>query len=595
MTTYTASSAGQTISLVAADDGVIENINLYPGRAELTRIFRVLVHEGENQVDIHGLPISLVDDSLRIEGLGRATICDVVVSHDDPDRVSALTSATTQVADLKRRRKELSMRISATQQSRSALETYLDTITADSTDVTSLGAIFEEHDKLAGVLDTRILDLEQEVSGVDQLIDTEKKNSQTSNAKQLTRKISITVFAQKAGKVKFNVKYRNRSRSKLDADIRDPGRYSEQRKAFNVALQSAHHSVYLRGKFWKNTKLTLETVTPSLSMTPPRITSWHLWVRDSRSHAYPIVAGMMGPPAIIQERSRSSSRSRSRSRSPRRRRRSHSTSPPPRMQHLQVAVTNNGGVMATFKVPGVVNLPSDAQQHNMTIAQLDLQADFIWYTIPSQDARTFIKAKIKNGSDYRFISGKVKTYVDGSFASTGTMPAVSPQDTFDFSLGIDPGIKVTYHSREKKAAQSGIYSKSTNHTFIQRISIHNAKSTPIKNLKVTDRIPISDDQRIEVRLISPALALPAATPATEKNSSSILKLKSKQSVSDAVKVSSSVTANWDGLGEQDVDQKALGKDGVVCWLVSLAAQERVTLVLQYDISHAEGLDVHGLP
>lgn len=286
MTTYTASSAGQIISLVAADDGVIENINLYPGRAELTRIFRVLVHEGENHVDIHGLPISLVDDSLRlaqnhdskralfimfdfvslrIEGLGRATICDVVVSHDDPDRVSALTSATTQVADLKRRRKELSMRISATQQSRSALETYLDTITADGTDVTSLGAIFEEHDKLAGVLDTRILDLEQEVSGVDQLIDTEKKNSQTSNAKQLTRKISITVFAQKAGKVKFNVKYRkyfllssilqylmfpshSRSRSKLDADIRDPGRYSEQRKAFNVALQSAHHSVYLRGK-----------------------------------------------------------------------------------------------------------------------------------------------------------------------------------------------------------------------------------------------------------------------------------------------------------------------------------------------------------
>jgi hypothetical protein len=194
------------------------------------------------------------------------------------------------------------------------------------------------------------------------------------------------------------------------------------------------------------------------------------------------------------------------------------------------------------------------------------------------------------------------------------MPAVSPQDTFDFSLGyvfffrlisehfsanlsylsIDPGIKVTYHPREKKAAQSGIYSKSKNHAFTQRISIHNAKSTPIRDLKVTDRIPISDDQRIEVRLISPALALPVATSANEKTSTSILKLKSKQSVSDTVKVSSNVTANWDGLGEQDTDQKALGKDGVVCWFVSLVAQERVTLVLQYEISHAEGLDVNGI-
>lgn len=57
--------AAQTIALVAADDGAIENINLYPGRAELTRIFKVLVQKGENHVDIYGLPISLVDDSLK--------------------------------------------------------------------------------------------------------------------------------------------------------------------------------------------------------------------------------------------------------------------------------------------------------------------------------------------------------------------------------------------------------------------------------------------------------------------------------------------------------------------------------------------------
>jgi hypothetical protein len=66
ITSSTTVSAAQTIALVAADDGVIENINLYPGRAELTRIFKVFVQDGENHIDIHGLPISLVDDSLRL-------------------------------------------------------------------------------------------------------------------------------------------------------------------------------------------------------------------------------------------------------------------------------------------------------------------------------------------------------------------------------------------------------------------------------------------------------------------------------------------------------------------------------------------------
>ncbi|KAF5330515.1 hypothetical protein D9619_005213 [Psilocybe cf. subviscida] len=596
MITSTAISTAQTIVLVAADDSVIENINLYPGRAELTRIFKVVVHEGENHVDIHGLPVSLVDDSLRIEGHGWATICDVVVSQDDPDRISALSSTTTQIASLKRQRKELFVRVSATQQSRSALGTYLNTIKADNTGLASLSAIFEEQERLAGELDVRILDLEKELSDVDKLIDAERENSQSNNAKQLTRKISITVLAQKAGEVTVDVKYRKYLLVVQGANWKPIYEIQANTQSTEKPLTLLYKALITQStyEFWKNTTLTLETITPSLSMSPPHITPWHLWVRHRRpstplnvynmpmSQPHMHMAAMQQPTIIINQPPTMFPSSRSRSRSP-----------PPRMQHLQVAATDNGGIMATFRVPGVVNLPSDGQQHNMTIAQLDLQADFIWYTIPSQHARTFIKAKIKNGSDYRFISGKAKTYVDGSFASTGTMPAVSPQDTFDFSLGIDPGIKVTYHPREKKAAQSGIYSKSTNHTFIQRISIHNAKSTPVKNLKVTDRVPISDDQRIEVRLISPALTLPAATSATEKNPSSILKLKSKQSVSDTVKVSSSVTANWNGLGEQDVDQKALGKDGVVCWLVSLAAQGRVTLVLQYEVSHAEGLDING--
>jgi hypothetical protein len=139
------------------------------------------------------------------------------------------------------------MQVSATQQTRRALGTYLDTIKADLTDFASLRGIFEEHDKLAGELDARILNLEQGVSDLDKQIDVERKNPETNNQKQLSRKISITVLAQKAGEVTFDVKYRkdffgclpycdilyfgsrSRSRGELDTDIRDPSRYTEQR------------------------------------------------------------------------------------------------------------------------------------------------------------------------------------------------------------------------------------------------------------------------------------------------------------------------------------------------------------------------------
>lgn len=132
----------------------------------------------------------------------------MVVSDDDPDMVPAPTSATTAAADMRRRRNQLYMRISATQQSRKALGTYLETIKADRTDFSSLRTILEKHDKLAGELDTRILDLEKEMADIDDLMIIEKRNSQNSNDKHLTRKISITVQAQKARKVTFIIKYR---------------------------------------------------------------------------------------------------------------------------------------------------------------------------------------------------------------------------------------------------------------------------------------------------------------------------------------------------------------------------------------------------
>lgn len=147
---------------------------------------------------------------------------------------------------------------------------------------------------------------------------------------------------------------------------------------------------------------------------------------------------------------------------------------------------------------------------------------------------------------------------------------------------------------ERKATQSGLYSKTVIHNITQRINIHNTRSTPITNLKIIDCIPVSEDQRIEVRLISPALAMPTATASTEKSGSSILKLKTKQSVNDSVKVAPNVRVQWNGLGEPDVDQKAIGKDGMLSWFVSLASQERVTLVLQYEVSFPDGIAIEGV-
>lgn len=81
---------------------------------------------------------------------------------------------------------------------------------------------------------------------------------------------------------------------------------------------------------------------------------------------------------------------RSASRSPRRRARSLSPIDTPIMQHQAMVASNKGSSAATFRIPGYVNIPSDAQQHNVTIATVEVRAVFLWRTIPKIDTRVYM-------------------------------------------------------------------------------------------------------------------------------------------------------------------------------------------------------------
>lgn len=54
-----------TIELTSITDGKIAKVNLSPGRAEVTRVYKLALGAGVNQVRIAGLPHEIDRDSLR--------------------------------------------------------------------------------------------------------------------------------------------------------------------------------------------------------------------------------------------------------------------------------------------------------------------------------------------------------------------------------------------------------------------------------------------------------------------------------------------------------------------------------------------------
>ncbi|KAG5351764.1 hypothetical protein C0989_005019 [Termitomyces sp. Mn162] len=253
-----------------------------------------------------------------------------------------------------------------------------------------------------------------------------------------------------------------------------------------------------------------------------------------------------------------------------------------------VSSSGKGNVSATFQVPGLITIPSDGAAHNVTIVELSLGAVMSWVCVPKKDMKVHLNAKIKNASQYTLLRGTGSVYVDGSFISRSEVPAVSPEESFDCPLGLDPSIRIIYHPLSKKKSESGFYTKTTTHAYMQSITVFNTKSTPVERVRVSDQIPVSEDAQIQVRLLNPPLpSIAHAYKGQDKD-------KGKERVSDEgaekrVVVSKGISAMWEGEeGEGE------GRDGRFGWIVELPGQGKANVVLRYEVVVPAGTNFVGL-
>jgi Domain of unknown function (DUF4139) len=142
----------------------------------------------------------------------------------------------------------------------------------------------------------------------------------------------------------------------------------------------------------------------------------------------------------------------------------------------------------------------------------------------------------------------------------------------------------------KKTSQSGFMTKSQVHTFTQRITVHNTKSSSAEKVKIIDQIPVSEDSTIIVKLVSPPLPfaekLSGGAGGTTSSAGAMVENKLGIKVPAPVVVSKGITAQWEGVDEVSSENEVedLGGEGKLGWLCSIPAQGKVNLTLQWEVS-----------
>ncbi|KAF9258853.1 hypothetical protein L218DRAFT_709110 [Marasmius fiardii PR-910] len=591
---------------VEQSESRISGVSLYSsGLAEITRSCKLSLKKGQNHVEIPWLPWVMDTQSLRVEGRGPAIIQDVNLTENSVEK----KESTPKLDDLTLKKTRVEKAQKRCKKAIGSLEAFLGTLNAQYTRTGDLPTVLSDYEAAAGQLDDKLLEIEQELKQIDEEIEKEKENLAGSFNVDLGRRASIGLVADADCDVELILIYAVTGATwKAGYDIRVDTSGKDKPVSFiykAIVSQSTRES-------WENVPLTLETASPTFGLELPVISQWNISVHKPylrpRGHPPRPMALLSAAPMV-----------------------SHSApggggdldgSPSAPLRDMERAVsrvTSQGSISATFRIPGFVTIPSDGGERSFTIVELALNAAMTWFSIPKIDTRVHLK--IQNESEYTFLPGQASVYVDGSFIAKSDIPSVSPFESFDCPLGLDPSIRITYHPVSKKTSTSGLYNKTTTHVYIQRLTVHNTKFAQIPLLKITDQVPVSENSEITVKLVNPALKVPSGSglvvpkaavdnqngdtvPSKRLSilSGSTLKsaelptasisIRTPKVIGPTVNVSGGVVAVWDGADDVDVDIEALGKDGKMNWLCELQGQEKVNLTLQWEVSSK--VPVYGL-
>ena len=130
--------------------------------------------------------------------------------------------------------------------------------------------------------------------------------------------------------------------------------------------------------------MTLETANPTYGLSLPTLHQWNVSVYKPAPPPPPSAPAPMAAVAAMPLLRRSARRSAPADFA-------EESFGGPAMDYATSRVESKGSMSATFRVPGLVTIPSDGGERSFTIVELELNALMTWFSIPNIDTRVHLK------------------------------------------------------------------------------------------------------------------------------------------------------------------------------------------------------------
>ncbi|MGW4484693.1 DUF4139 domain-containing protein [Amycolatopsis sp. NPDC004368] len=463
-------------------DAPIVAVTVYPQHARITRRGRVDPAEG-NRVRIGGLPLALDAESVRVTGTGAALITGVDVGYDQ----HAGPADPALAALVEQRRMD-----------QAAIDAVADDEAAEAAKVELLsgvakrsGASFAKALASGVAGPSRVEEVTEALGG--QLAAalrtrralTERLELMRADFEALERKIASHSAQSEQDSATVTVDLERRDdTAELELELSyvvpgatwEPG-YDVRVRDTAVTVTSYGLVSQHTGEDWPECELALSTARPASTVVVPELDPWFLDRAQPAPPARPMAAfGAAMPAPGGPARAKAASLSR--------------VAP-------AFAEVEQGTTAVTHRPTRPVAVPSGAQGHRTTLAQLDLTAELGYVTAPVRATEAYLRATVVNTGEHTLRAGRASVFHDTEFVGTTRLDGWAPGEELELALGVDDRIRVERELVRRTAGKATLSGQRRREAeYRTTVTNHSPREAVVT---VLDQAPVSRDDAITVR------------------------------------------------------------------------------------------------
>lgn len=458
-------------------------VTVYPQHARITRRGKAGLGEG-TRLRIPGLPLTLDPDSVRVTGTGPALITGVDITterHAEPAdatlralveqrRADQATIDNLADDDLAAATKVDMLVKLSNRSSGSFAKTLADGTTdpARLAEVTgALGEQLTDAIKARRQLTETLARLRDDLAALDRRIAEHSAQSEQDSSSVLVE-LETT---EPDGEIELELSY------VVPGASWEPG-YDVRVRDTDVTVTSYGLVSQYTGEDWPECELALSTARPATTMVVPELQPWYLdRAQPIRPMAPAMYRGSAAPGGMTEARM--------------------DTFAAAAPMQAKFAEVEQGSTAVTYRPSRPVAVPSGAQGHRTTLAQLDLTAELGYVTAPVLAQEAYLRATVVNTSEHALRPGKAAVFHEAEFVGTTRLDAWAPGEEIELALGVDDRIRVErelVRRTASKAALSG--QKRREAEYRVEVGNHSPREATVT---VLDQAPVSRDDTITVR------------------------------------------------------------------------------------------------